>query len=173
MNARLSSIPSSHSQSRTKSVLRRLSRAKALRFCGTLCFLLTVMGCRGSDAPPVSHGGPVQDHVSLVDTLRTQGFTVEPTGPVTQPFFPVPGQTLHVEGQDIQVFEFSDADAAKSQAEEISPDGMTVGQTAVQWVHPPHFFTAGKIIVLYVGTDRKFLNQIKTVLGEPITQHVP
>jgi hypothetical protein len=83
---------------------------------GTISSLISLTGCNGSDAPTVSHGGPVHDHVSLVDTLRAQGLTVEPTGPISQPFFSVPGQILRVNSQDIQVFEFEDASSTKSQA---------------------------------------------------------
>ena len=132
--------------------------------CETIFVLLSLTGCNASDPTPVSHGGPVQDHVSLVDTLRAQGLMVEPTGPISQPFFSVPGQTLQVNGQDIQVFEFADASSMKSQAKEISQDGMSIGNTVVQWISPPHFFSTGKIIVLYLGTDTELLKQLETAL---------
>jgi len=133
-----------------------------------LLFLLVSVGCNGSDNTTVSHGGPVRDHVSLVDTLRAQGLTVEPTGPVTQPFFSAPGQILHVNGQDIQVFEFEDAASANSKAKDISPDGMSVGNTAIQWINPPHFFSTGKIIVLYLGSDPTLLRQLEVAMGKQI-----
>ncbi len=104
---------------------------------GMFVFLLVAVGCNGSETTPVSHGGPARDHVSLVDTLRAQGLTVEPTGPISQPFFPMPGQTLQVNGQDVQVFEFKDSSATKSHAKEISPDGKTIHRTAIQWISPP------------------------------------
>ena len=135
---------------------------------GTIFFLFSLTGCNGSDAPPVSHGGPVRDHVSLVDTLRAQGLTVKPTGPVSQPFFPIPGQALRVNDQDIQVFEFEDSSAAQSQAKEISSDGMSVGNTVVQWINPPHFFLSGKILVLYLGIDAELLKKLETALGKQI-----
>lgn len=136
--------------------------------CGIISSLISLTGCNGSDAPTVSHGGPVRDHVSLVDTLRAQGLTVEPTGPISQPFFSVPGQILRVNGQDIQVFEFEDASSTKSQAKEISSDGMSIGNTVVQWIDPPHFFSTGKILVLYVGTDTILLRQLEIALGKQI-----
>jgi len=136
--------------------------------CGTIFSLFFLAGCNGSDAPPVSHGGPVRDHVSLVDTLRAQGLTVEPTGPISQPFFSMPGETLRVNGQDIQVFEFKDSSSTESQAKEISSDGMSVGNTAIQWISPPHFFSTGKIIVLYLGTDQELLKELETALGKQI-----
>ena len=135
---------------------------------GILLFLLVAVGCNGSDTTPVSHGGPVRDHVSLVDTLRAQGLTVEPTGPISQPFFPIPGQTLQVNGQDVQVFEFGDSSSAESQVKEISSDGMTIGNTVVQWISPPHFFSTGKIIVLYVGTDPTLIHELEMAMGKQV-----
>lgn len=136
--------------------------------CGTIFSLFLLTGCNGSDTPTVSHGGPVRDHVSLVDTLRGQGLTVEPTGPISQPFFSRPGQTLRVNDQDIQVFEFEDSAAMESQAKEISSDGMSIGNTVVQWISPPHFFSKGKILVLYLGTDSELLKKLEAALGKPI-----
>ena len=138
------------------------------RICGTIVTLISLAGCNGPDTPVVSHGGPVRDHVSLVDTLRGQGLTVEPTGPISQPFFPIPGQTLQVNGKDIQVFEFEDSSVRESQEKEISSDGMSIGQTTVQWINPPHFFSKGRIIVLYAGTDTTLLRQLETALGKQI-----
>lgn len=141
--------------------------------CGTIVFLFSLSACNGSETPTVSHGGPVRDHVSLVDTLRAQGWTVEPTGSISQPFFPIPGQILKVNDQDIQVFEFEDPSAARSQVQDISPDGMSIGKSVVQWIDPPHFFLAGKILVLYLGTNPELLKQLEKVLGKQIAGASP
>lgn len=135
---------------------------------GIIFLLLAFAGCNGNDTTAVSHGGPVRDHVSLVDTLRKQGLEVEPAGPVSQPFFSIPGQILRVNKQDIQVFEFADASDRKSQENDISADGRSIGQTAVQWIAPPHFFAAGKIIVLYVGSEATLLQQLEQALGKQV-----
>jgi hypothetical protein len=140
-----------------------------LSFSGVFFFLLASGGCNGSDPTTVSHGGAVRDHVSLVDSLRRQGLTVEPTGSVTQPFFSSPGQILRVNGQDVQVFEFEDPASAHSMAKEISTDGMSIGHTVINWVKPPHFFSTGKIIVLYVGSDPALLRQLEIAMGKQIT----
>ena len=140
---------------------------------GMLLFLLASVGCNGSDTTTVSHGGPVRDHVSLVDTLRAQGLTVEPTGPISQPFFPMPGQALKVNEEKIQVFEFADSSAARSQSETISPDGLSIDQTIIQWINPPHFFSTGKIIVLYVGSDPALLGQLEVAMGKQIAGGTP
>jgi hypothetical protein len=72
---------------------------------------------------------------------------------------------IKVRGEDVQVFEYSDATAAEAQAALVSPSGSAVGTTKIHWVGPPHFFKKGRLIVLYVGDDDKVLNALEAVLG--------
>jgi hypothetical protein len=129
------------------------------------CFLIGLVGCGGSSTPPTSHGGPVKDYVSLVDHLRGVDATVVPTGSVTQPFFSVPGQVITVNGEQVQIYEYADEEAANAEAARISADGGAVGNTMVDWIAPPHFYKKGQIIVLYVGTSSTVINILETTLG--------
>src|SRR3970040_3205087 len=103
--------------------------------------------------PPVSHGGPVKDHVSLIDALRAKGLVVEPAGKLSQPFFTVEAQIITVEGKQVQIFEYSNGASMSTEASKVSPDGGTIGNSKVTWIEPPHFYKAGRIIVLYVGSN--------------------
>ncbi len=122
-------------------------------------------GC-GGEEPPVSHGGPVTDYVSLIDNLRQAGATVEPAGELTQPFFSVNGRVIVVNGGDVQVFEYADAVAAEAEAALVSPDGSSVGTSMPFWVAPPHFFKESKLIVLYVGDSEAVTDVLESVLGQ-------
>lgn len=115
--------------------------------------------------PLVSHGGPVTDYVSLIDQLRAAGATVEPAGAVSQPFFSVKGQVIKVNGEDVQVFEYTDAAAAEAEAATVSPDGRSIGTSMVTWVAAPHFYKTGKLIVLYIGNNQTTLAALETALG--------
>jgi hypothetical protein len=128
-------------------------------------FLIGVVGCGGSSTPPTSHGGPVKDYVSLIDHLRAASATVVPTGSVTQPFFSVTGQSITVNGEPVQIYEYANEDDANADAARISPDGGTIGNTMVDWIAPPHFYKKGQIIVLYVGSNTTVMNILKTTLG--------
>ena len=113
----------------------------------------------------VSHGGPAQDYVSLIDNLRAEGATVEPVGEVEQVFFSVKGQIVTVNGVEIQVFEYADASAAETDAALVAPDGGSIGTTMVTWVAAPHFYKTGKIIVLYVGADTVVTGLLGKLIG--------
>ncbi len=133
-----------------------------------LVLVLAIVGLAGcvSEEPPVSHGGPVTDYVSLIDNLRQAGATVEPAGELTQPFFSVNGRVIVVNGGDVQVFEYADAAAAEAEAALVSPDGSPIGTFMPFWVAPPHFYRAEKLIVLYVGDSEAVTDVLESVLGQ-------
>ncbi len=130
-----------------------------------ITFLLVACGGQETPTPPVSHGGPVTDYVSLIDNLRAAGATVEPAGEVSQPFFSVEGWIINVNGEEVQVFEYADAGSADAEAALVSPDGGSVGTTMMQWVATPHFYKAGKLIVLYVGDSDSVADALEAALG--------
>jgi hypothetical protein len=113
----------------------------------------------------VSHGGVVQDYVSFVDTLRANSATVEPGGSLDQSFFSVNGQSVKVDGQDVQSFEYADAAAMQKEADTVSTDGQTIGTSKPSWMGDPHFYKKGKLIVIYVGSDAKTLELLGKVMG--------
>jgi hypothetical protein len=112
--------------------------------------------------------GPVQDYDSFVDNLRAAGATVEhKTLPqvIVQDFFSVTGQVFKVNGEEVQVFEYSDQSTTEAEAALISPDGSSIGTSLPFWVAPPHFYKAGRIIVLYVGESKAVTDVLERVLG--------
>jgi hypothetical protein len=106
----------------------------------------------------------VMDRASLIDALRARGLNVQTAGEVQQPFFEVSGTTLKVAGADVQVFEFADAAAAKQAMSAIGPDGNPPTMI-IDWVAPPHFYQAGKIIALYIGDDTAIIEALTKTLG--------
>ena len=136
------------------------------------CWLLAAaVGCSGVapglDQPRLGELGPgaVSDYPSLVASLRAAGATVEPGDDVDQPFFPVTGKMLRIDGEEVQVFQFAGAEQAAAQAARISPTGATVGTAKIYWIGVPHFYRAGKLLVLYVGGSERVLKTLETAFG--------
>ena len=131
-----------------------------------LIFLFVTSGCRSNTAPsPSSQPGMVQDQASLISALKAAGATVETGNAITEPFFTPEGQTFKVNGGDLQVFEYESAEAMAKEAALVAPDGGSVGTSMVDWMDTPHFYKAGRIIVLYVGSDQAALDLLNKVLG--------
>jgi len=120
--------------------------------------------CKNADPDTVSHGGPVVDYVSLIDNLRANA-TVNPEDEIEQPFFPVTGFSIQVNGASVQVFEYNTAEDAEADASLVSPDGSSIGTSMPFWVDDPHFYYKEKIIVLYVGDDPAIEELLESVLG--------
>jgi hypothetical protein len=117
------------------------------------------------DEPTASHAGPLQEMTSLVDALRAAGATVELGESVEQVFFSVSGDILKVNGADVQVFEYNSVEAMEADAVQISDDGSSIGTSMVTWMATPHFYKAGRILVLYVGDDQSILELLEGTLG--------
>ncbi len=62
----------------------------------------------------------VKDFKGVIEKLRAGGATVVQGEEISQPFFSVEGQTLNVNGESVQVFEYKDAKTAEKEAKQIS-----------------------------------------------------
>lgn len=133
-----------------------------------LIFLLStaiVAGCSNRTLAASGNSSGVQDLTGLVKALENAGATVESGEPITQTFFTPEGQTLKVNGADLQVFEYGSPEEMEKEAAEVAPDGGSVGTSMMMWIDAPHFYKAGRIIVLYLGSDKAILDLLDKVLG--------
>jgi hypothetical protein len=134
-----------------------------------IVLLVTPVFQQTSDNPsgPVL-SSTVQDYDDFVDDLRAAGATVEhETLPqvIVQDFFSVTGQVFKVNGEEVQLFEYDNQSKAEEEAALVSPDGSSIGTSMPFWVAPPHFYKAGRIIVLYVGENEAVIEALEKVLG--------
>jgi len=136
-----------------------------------LIFTLMVSGCgKGATATPLlptasTEPLAVEDKASLMAALQASGATVEVGDPVTQVFFTPEGSIIKVNGADVQVFEYESAEAMENEASQVAPDGGSIGTSMVTWMDTPHFYKAGRIIGLYVGSDASVLSLLENAIG--------
>jgi len=121
----------------------------------------------------LDQGETIIDRASLVNALRTAGFTIETVDTVEQPFLrPESGTVVLVSGggvtqpAELQVFEYQDAEGAAVDAAQIGPDGHPPTMT-ISWLATPHFYQAERLIVLYVGDDPMVVDLLTALLGPP------
>lgn len=134
-----------------------------------LVLALMVSGCANNSQAAAPGGttepGSVDDKATLMTVLQAAGATVETGEPISQTFFTPEGSILTVNGADIQVFEYESAEAMEQEASQVAPDGGSIGTSMVTWIDTPHFYQAGRIIVLYVGSDDAVLGLLEKALG--------
>jgi hypothetical protein len=125
--------------------------------------------CGGAPDANASNASPepamVEDQASLIAAIEATGATVETGEPISQPFFSVEGNIIKVNGADVQVFEYENTEEMELESSQIAPDGSSNATTMITWVDTPHFYRAGRIIVLYVGSDQTILSLLENVLG--------
>lgn len=107
----------------------------------------------------------LKDIDSLAEALKAQGLSVERAGEVSQPFSSVEGHAINVDGENVQVFQYPTAEAARKEAAQVRPDGSGVGTSMVSWIGPPHFYRKDNLIVLYVGDNPKATGALRSSLG--------
>lgn len=144
-----------------------------------LVLALTILSSCGEGAPekgaPDPRTGPRQsagtpvDHEQLLRRLEQEGLRVEPLGRARVDFLKKDAYLARVEGEEVRVFEFKSADVAAGAAQRVSPDGYAYttssGGASVNWVAPPHFFLAGRTIVLYLGQQKRILQALSEMFG--------
>ncbi len=129
-------------------------------------FALIMNGCGNVFTGSSPTESPVaQDKASLIAALQASGTTMEAGDSITQAFFSPVGSIIKVNGADVQVFEYESAEAMEIDASQVAPDGGSIGTSMVMWVDAPHFYKAGRIIVLYVGGDQTILDLLEKAMG--------
>lgn len=130
--------------------------------------LLLSAACARENSEGGSASKSAGTYDQLLSALQSAGLGVEEAGTISQPFFGPEGKIIKVDGQDIQVFEFSTAAEAEEAAGTISPEGGSVGTTMVTWIEPPHFFQSERLILLYLGENAALIKGLEEVLGPQI-----
>ena len=107
----------------------------------------------------------VEDAAGLRAALEAAGAAVETGDPISQAFFTPEGSIVKANGADVQVFEYESAEAMESEASQVAPAGGSVGTSMMMWVDTPHFYKAGRIIALYIGSDQTILDLLEKAMG--------
>jgi hypothetical protein len=126
----------------------------------------------GTEGTAPSQGNATGETAQFIDALRAQGATVDSAGEVAQPFLPVTGQLLTVNGADVEVFEVQDEATRQQLSSAISQTG-SAGANIPEFVDQVTFWAKGRLIVLFVGQDQALSDSITKVMGDAIAQIQP
>lgn len=140
-------------------------RTTGLALLGGLAMLLTMLlaGCGTTTV------GRVHDASSLMAKLRAGGANVQEAGVITHPFLAVPGRIITVNDQEVETFQYANAQALAADTANIGPDGCigTVGGGMLDaWTAPPHLYKSEGLLVIYLGSDAKILQLLTGALGK-------
>jgi hypothetical protein len=134
-----------------------------------LCAALSSNSCAANPVGPTE----LTSADTLVQTLVQQGAAVTRAGAMpasAYPFFSVNAKRIVLNGADVQVFEYSGAARADSDAARVAPTGTPVGQSQSAWMDTPNFYKRDRLIVLYVGHSGDVMKLLESVLGPPFAR---
>lgn len=110
------------------------------------------------------------DSEALAQNLEQSGASVTQAPLGFKPLFSDADATrMRVNENLIYVYRFDSEAIAEASKKMVSPDGSTIstgsGSGIYEWVSTPHFYSAGNLIVLYVGEDRRTKDLLSHALG--------
>ncbi len=121
--------------------------------------------------------GEVYSYDNFIDNLLDSGASVQVGEEVEIGLFSVQGRNILVNGERIHVFEYDNAFLANEDVAIVYPDGSgmeintgTNGKAVqIGWIGPPHFYSKGRLIVVYIDVnfndDPSMINLLENTLG--------
>jgi hypothetical protein len=119
-------------------------------------------GASGTAVIPQTGGGGVvagapDDLDEVMRVLREAGAAVELGDTVQQDFLSVPGQSIRVNGKEVQVFTYDDLETLEIQVSQVEDLNPPEGEA--------HFYKLGNMLVRYVDSDPGVRDLLEDVLG--------
>lgn len=103
------------------------------------------------------------------NAMKDKGYDYEITD-AEQDFLQAPRKRMIIDKTEIDIYLFGSNKKLEKEAGYISSDGCgyTNGSNSlkVSWVSLPHFYKKGRLIVQYVGEDKKIISDLKDIFGE-------
>jgi hypothetical protein len=106
----------------------------------------------------------ITDKASVIAALQKAGITLTSAGLADAPYLSTPTEAFN--GGTFQIAEYADEAAAARDAGKIQPDGTVPGKM-ISWLGQPHFYRAGRVILVYIGNDPALLTPLEAILGKP------
>lgn len=117
-------------------------------------------------AAPTPAAEPAYTALDLLVDLTGQGAQVQAApGRIVKPYLAAPGVILRVDGQPIQVFQYSDAAALAADVAGLAPNASSINGAPLVWPAAPHFWRKGGLLVLAVSDDQALGDLISSVMG--------
>ncbi len=167
--------------------------AKELRMSMRLGVLLLGMAVlAGCTARRVKEAGPMglepvtvpedvalQRIETLMTALRGAGATAEYLGTSPESIFLAPMMHLLLDGEDVTVYAYADAESRQVVSEWLSADGSElqvrtgangeITTTIIDWADVPNFWASQHLLIQYIGESQPIIDLMTRLYGSPIT----
>lgn len=139
---------------------------------GVLLVLTGVVACASPSPSELMARPAIVDVDSLADALREAGAHVELGRTFHDTAVGAQGHSLCVDGALVGVYRYETAAEAERVAEGVDRDDPSNFRhgVSIAWAGNPRFWRAGRLIVLYLGSDSAVERRLTSVLGRPFAQ---
>ncbi len=102
--------------------------------------------------------GPVTE--SFVKELKTEHFSAIPTASVKRLPLSVQGRMISIDGDNIQVFEYDNAEVAQKEAYALVSQYENADKNSASSEKNEHIYLKDKLVIFYLGSDESIMNLI-------------
>jgi hypothetical protein len=121
-------------------------------------------GCRDSGWEPPA-ADPEFGFTDVAIALVDAGALVTDEGTAPGDPFTVQARVLSMSSRQVRVYEYPTVADRRAEQSTIAMGGWSVNATPVEWIGNPHYWTAGRVIVLYLGDDAEVIDSLTRALG--------
>ena len=101
----------------------------------------------------------------FVADLRDAGSTVEIGAQIQQPYLPIAGTVVRIDGAEVQVFEFADTASRTAVTDSLTQADATQMPNLPEGIN---LWAQDRIVVVYLGQDQTVRDTLTTSLGAPL-----
>ncbi|WP_024616011.1 hypothetical protein [Clostridium sp. Ade.TY] len=110
---------------------------------------------------------------SLKDDLKAKGFEPkekESKNNAMEKLFSVSGKILSIKNGEIYVYEYNkdQKDKLKNDLNSIQNNNSIMNGGDIKWNVSPHFYSKGRVVVVYDGNNQEILNALSEIMGMPL-----
>ena len=135
------------------------------RFVLAAMLLGTLAAACGKSGPP-----RIETADDLTEAVQAMGVATVDLGEAPAGGFGGVGRRIQVGEAEIEVYEYESVEAREAISSTIPPEATAVGGLPAAWADRPHIWTAGRLIVVYVGTDGGTVLLLSSLMGDSITE---
>jgi hypothetical protein len=143
---------------------------RLIEFVGVVLLLivLAIVGSRVSAESGDSGRSGSSDFAGLVARLSLAGLNVDVEGDAHDARLSVPGRTLNVDGERVDVYAYDDAWSADADAAKLvnqNADDLT------DWIAAPHLFRDDRLLIIHTGGSQELNALLSNLLDSGANGH--
>ena len=105
---------------------------------------------------------------NLKDDIVKAGYNLKESNNTQKDYFKG-SETDYLLGNDvIRVYEYNSPTDLEGDINRIAPNGLTINGTNANYTKKPYYYRKGNSLIMYEGNEPAYVDELKTMYGNPI-----